>query len=88
MARAQNNQSERSPLLRRSESNSSSDDTEVGVQAAWCTNRTLTMLQTIDFSEEDDENPRDWSSSKKLANVGVIALVGSAHLLSRLLVWH
>lgn len=35
--------------------------------------------QTIDFSKEDDANPRAWSRSKKLTNIAVVAMMASEH---------
>lgn len=35
--------------------------------------------QTIEFSKEDDDNPRAWSRSKKLTNIAVVAMMASKH---------
>lgn len=35
--------------------------------------------QTIDFSKEDNANPRAWSRSKKLTNIAVVAMMASKH---------
>lgn len=37
--------------------------------------------QTIDFSKEDDANPRAWSRPKKLTNIAVVAMMASEHAL-------
>lgn len=37
--------------------------------------------QTIDFSKEDEDNPRAWSRSKKLTNIAVVAMMASMHAL-------
>lgn len=34
-------------------------------------------VQTIEFSKEDDANPRAWSRPKKLTNIAVVAMMAS-----------
>lgn len=36
-------------------------------------------LQTIEFSKEDEANPRAWSRPKKLTNIAVVAMMASKH---------
>lgn len=37
--------------------------------------------QTIDFSKEDEDNPKAWSRSKKLTNIAVVAMMASKYAL-------
>lgn len=33
------------------------------------------VSQIIDFSKEDEDNPRNWSRARKMLNVGIIAFM-------------
>lgn len=57
------NHNEQSPLLQRSASGE--HDAE--------------EPETIEFSKEDDDNPRAWSRSKKLTNIAVVAMMASEY---------
>lgn len=39
--------------------------------------------QTIEFSKEDDDNPRAWSRPKKLTNIAVVAMMASRYAFSK-----
>ena len=44
----------------------------------------MITVQIVDFSKEDEENPRNWPKSKKYLNVGIIAFMAGLPLLFRL----
>ena len=41
----------------------------------------MILVQTVDFSKEDEENPRNWPKGKKFLNVGIIAFMAGESFL-------
>ena len=68
---------ERSPLLQNGQANGHEDRDEEVVNSSRSSigNIQLIPVQIVDFSKEDEENPRNWPKSKKYLNVGIIAFM-------------
>lgn len=68
---------ERSPLLQNGHSESQQDEPEVRFLARSSPKSTSKPAQIIDFSKEDDEDPRNWPRRRKFVNVAIIAFMAS-----------
>lgn len=67
---------EQTPLLQRSESDDDQGEVLlVYFNSVLCSVNVL--RQIIDFTKDDQENPRNWPKSQKLLNVAIIALMAS-----------
>ena len=73
-----NRSDERSPLLQNGHTEGQQDEPEVRVpdRSSQASPRsTSNQAQIIDFSKEDDENPRHWPRRRKFVNVAIIAFM-------------
>ena len=68
---------EQSPLLQNGHAESERDEPEVRNLARSSPKSTSKPAQIIDFSKEDDENPRNWPRRRKFINVAIIAFMAS-----------
>ena len=71
---------ERSPLLQNGHAEGQEDEPEVQHTNLIQTSLKVLHLikaQIIDFSKEDDENPRNWPRRRKYLNVAIIAFMAS-----------
>ena len=66
---------ERSPLLQNGHANGQQEEPEVWLQQYICYEYIPNSAQIIDFSKEDDENPRNWHRRRKFINVAIIAFM-------------
>ncbi len=72
-----NGSDERSPLLQNGHAAGQQDEPEVRSQQNFLMNLHLIQAQIVDFSKEDDENPRNWPRRRKFVNVAIIAFMAS-----------
>ena len=68
---------ERTGLLSYTEDDSSRKVMVLACSRAW---QRLILVQIIDFTDWDDEDPRNWPRSRKFVNVGIIALMAGMQL--------
>lgn len=66
---------EQEPLLHRSHSEEGQDEPEVTSLDILPKLTSSNNNQNVDFSKEDEENPKNWPRSRKLTNVFIIALM-------------
>ena len=74
-----NGSDERSPLLQNGHAESQQDEPEVQNPTRSFPKSTSNSAQIIDFSKEDDENPRNWPRRRKFVNVAIIAFMASKY---------
>ena len=72
-----NGSDEQSPLLQNGHAENELDEPEVRNLARPSPKSTSKSAQIIDFSKEDDENPRNWPRRRKFVNVAIIAFMAS-----------
>ena len=75
---------ERSPLLQNGQVNGHEDRDEEVVNCFDLSlggDTQLIPVQIVDFSKEDEENPRNWPKGKKFLNVGIIAFMAGLPLI-------
>ena len=72
-----NKPDERSPLLQNGHAEDQQDEPEVQLEPIISQISTSNQAQIIDFSKEDDENPRNWPRRRKFVNVAIIAFMAS-----------
>ena len=74
---------ERSPLLQNGLANGHEDRNEevVNCSSLSLEDTELIPVQIVDFSKEDEENPRNWPRGKKFLNVGIIAFMAGLPLI-------